>query len=252
MSTHHSDPRTKYPTPPYPEHDQINPGSDARMSVKADHGETSYRGNGKLQGRAALITGADSGIGRAVALAYAREGADVLISYLNEDEDARETARLVEEAGRKAVLMPGDISQEAHCQALLARVQQEFGRLDVLVNNAAYQMPHEDIGEIPAEDLHHTYGEERHPGERRRTRPDLDAADPLDPRGRGSARIWQADAPGTGRAAGGSRPGVRVTRLGRRQLHHGDGLRRHRRDDYRLMLRSCPTNVRRPTTKVER
>ena len=152
-----ADPRTKYPAPPLPEHDQPAPGSDAAMAVKADHGEESYHGSGKLTGRAALITGADSGIGRAVALAYAREGADVLISYLNEHEDARETARLVEEAGRRAVLVPGDISVETHCQELVRRAVAEFGRLDILVNNAAYQMPHEDIVDITAEELQHTY-----------------------------------------------------------------------------------------------
>ena len=127
------------------------------MNLKPDYGEQSYRGSGKLEGKVTLITGADSGIGRAVALAYAREGADVLISYLNEHDEAKETARLVEEADRRAVLVPGDISAEAHCQLLAKRAHAEFGRVDVLVNNAAYQMPREDIAQITAEELQHTY-----------------------------------------------------------------------------------------------
>src|SRR6059058_4022256 len=115
---------------------QTPPGTEALLTPKADHGETSYVGHGRLAGKATVITGADSGIGRAVAIAFAREGADVLIAYLNEDEDARETERLVKEAGRKAVLVPGDIADPAHCRAIIDRAVQEFGRLDVLVNNA--------------------------------------------------------------------------------------------------------------------
>jgi len=107
--------------------------------------------------RVALITGADSGIGRAVALAFAREGADVLISYLNEDEDAQETTRLVTEAGRKAVGVPGDISQEAHCQALVQRAVDEFGRIDLLVNNAAFQRTYQGIAEISSEEWDYTF-----------------------------------------------------------------------------------------------
>lgn len=127
------------------------------MTPKADHGETSYKGSGKLTGRKALITGGDSGIGRAVAIAFAREGADVLISYLNEDEDARETARYVEEAGRKAVLVPGDIQQESHCRQLVQRAVNELGGLDILVNNAAYQMAHESLQEISDAELDRTF-----------------------------------------------------------------------------------------------
>jgi NAD(P)-dependent dehydrogenase (short-subunit alcohol dehydrogenase family) len=117
-----------------------------------DHGEDTYRGTGRLTGRKAVVTGADSGIGRAVAIAYAREGADVLISYLNEDDDAKETASWVEKAGRKAVLVPGDISDPAHCRAIIARAVEEFGRVDVLVNNAAFQMSHQTVEEIPDEE----------------------------------------------------------------------------------------------------
>jgi NAD(P)-dependent dehydrogenase (short-subunit alcohol dehydrogenase family) len=123
------------------------------MRPKADHGEESYRGFDRLAGRVALITGADSGIGRAVAIAFAREGADVLISYLSEDEDARETARLVEEAGRRAVVVAGDIGDEAHCSSLVDRCVSELGRLDVLVNNAAVQTTHDTITEHPSDEI---------------------------------------------------------------------------------------------------
>jgi NAD(P)-dependent dehydrogenase (short-subunit alcohol dehydrogenase family) len=136
---------------------QTPPGTEALLTPKADHGEASYVGHGRLADKAALITGADSGIGRAVALAFAREGADVLISYLNEHEDARETERLVKEAGRKAVLVPGDLADPGHCRALVDRAVQEFGRIDVLVNNAAYQMSRASIEEIPDEEWDHTF-----------------------------------------------------------------------------------------------
>lgn len=157
ISSTQQDPQTKYPQPPYSDEKQEVPGTEAGMQPKADHGETSYRGSGKLTGRKALITGGDSGIGRAVAIAFAREGADVLISYLNEDEDARETARYVEEAGRKAVLVAGDISDETHCQQLIQRAVDELGGLDILVNNAAFQMAHESLQEISSEELDRTF-----------------------------------------------------------------------------------------------
>jgi len=116
------DPVKQYAKPPYEEQrQQPVPGTEADMVPKADHGETSYKGTGKLRGRKAVITGGDSGIGRAVAIAFAREGADVLISYLNEDKDAKETAKCIEEAGRKAVLVAGDISNEEHCNAIINR-----------------------------------------------------------------------------------------------------------------------------------
>ncbi|MFI7576063.1 SDR family oxidoreductase [Micromonospora sp. NPDC049497] len=125
-----------------PKQKQSPPGSTAEMTPKPDHGEDSYRGSGKLEGRRALITGGDSGIGRAIAIAYAREGADVLISYLGEEEDsdARETVRLVEEAGRRGVAVRGDITDERHCQELVDRAVRDLGGIDILVNNAAYQM----------------------------------------------------------------------------------------------------------------
>lgn len=140
-----------------PTQQQQPPGTEKALTPKADHGETSYQGSGKLAGKATVITGADSGIGRAVALAFAREGADVLIAYLNEHEDAKETARLVEEAGRKAVLMPGDLAEPAHCRAIVERAVQEFGRIDVLVNNAAFQMTHDSLEEIPDEEWDYTF-----------------------------------------------------------------------------------------------
>jgi NAD(P)-dependent dehydrogenase (short-subunit alcohol dehydrogenase family) len=139
-----------------PDQQQDLPGRTSEMEPRPDHGEQSYRGCGKLEGKAAIITGADSGIGRAVAIAFAREGADVLISYLNEDEDARETAKWVEQAGRRAVLVPGDVSQVAHCRAIVDQAMREFGRIDVLVNNAAVQYSHESIEEIPEEEWDRT------------------------------------------------------------------------------------------------
>jgi NAD(P)-dependent dehydrogenase (short-subunit alcohol dehydrogenase family) len=146
-----------FPKPPFPDQKQPMPGKTSEMDPKPDHGETSYKGSGRLQDKKAIITGGDSGIGRAVALAYAREGADVLISYLNEDDDARETQRLVEEAGRKAVLMPGDISDPAHCRAIIDRAVKEFGRIDILVNNAAHQATFTDVDEISDEEWDLTF-----------------------------------------------------------------------------------------------
>ncbi|WP_454199193.1 SDR family oxidoreductase [Nocardia sp. Marseille-Q1738] len=140
----------------FPEQQQEVPGTQARMNPVPDCGEDSYRGSGKLTGKAAVITGADSGIGRAVAIAYAREGADVLISYLNEDEDAKEVADLVTRAGRKAVLMPGDLADADHCRAVIERAVREFGKIDVLVSNAAFQMTHDNLEEISDEEFEHT------------------------------------------------------------------------------------------------
>jgi NAD(P)-dependent dehydrogenase (short-subunit alcohol dehydrogenase family) len=126
------------------------------MEPRPDCGEESYEGHGRLGGKAAVITGADSGIGRAVAIAYAREGADVLISYLNEHEDAQDTARYVEAAGQKAVLVAGDLSEPQHCRDVIAKAVEEFGRIDVLVTNAAYQMTRESLEEIPDDEWDHT------------------------------------------------------------------------------------------------
>jgi NAD(P)-dependent dehydrogenase (short-subunit alcohol dehydrogenase family) len=136
---------------------QQPPGSTTLMRRKPDHGEDSYRGSGRLTGKRTLITGGDSGIGRAVALAFAREGADVAIAYLSEDDDARETAALVEKAGRRAVLIPGDLSSREHCRAVIDQTVRELGGLDVLVNNAAFQMTHETVEEIPDEEWLHTF-----------------------------------------------------------------------------------------------
>lgn len=146
----------QYPRPPLPEQQQTPPGRTDAMQPRPDHGEDSYQGSGKLMGKKAIITGGDSGIGRAVAIAYAREGADVLISYLDEHDDARETARLVEQAGRKAVLVPGDISEAAHCQSIIDHAVQAFGKVDILVNNAAFQVTRTSIEEITEEEFDRT------------------------------------------------------------------------------------------------
>ncbi|NPT38625.1 SDR family oxidoreductase [Paraburkholderia xenovorans] len=149
---------TQRPAPPFPKQQQNHtPGHTAEMQPQPDHGERSYRGSGRLAGKAAIVTGGDSGIGRAVAIAFAREGADVLISYLDEDDDARETARWIEEAGRKAVLLPGDITNPAHCKAIVERAIEAFGRLDVLVNNAAYQMSYPSLDAISDQEWDKTF-----------------------------------------------------------------------------------------------
>ena len=140
-----------------PAQQQDVPGDQRSMDPVPDCGETSYRGSGKLTGKVAIVTGGDSGIGRAVAIAFAREGADVVISYLSEDEDAAETAQLVADAGRKALLIPGDVSKADHCREIVARTVRELGRIDVLVNNAAYQMSHSELEEISDEEWEHTF-----------------------------------------------------------------------------------------------
>jgi NAD(P)-dependent dehydrogenase (short-subunit alcohol dehydrogenase family) len=140
-----------------PTQQQEPPGLTAGMMPKPDHGELTYRGCGKLAGKKALITGADSGIGRAVAIAFAREGADILISYYNEHEDARETARWVEEAGRRAVLAAGDVKDEAYCSSLVERALSELGGLDILVNNAAHQRSFGAIEDISTEEWDVTF-----------------------------------------------------------------------------------------------
>jgi NAD(P)-dependent dehydrogenase (short-subunit alcohol dehydrogenase family) len=145
-----------FPKPPFPPQQQSLPGSSNAMNPKPDYGEESYRGSNRLQDKKALITGADSGIGRAVALAFAREGADVVVSYLDEHEDARETQRLVEESGRRCVLVDGDISDPAHCRALVKKTVEAFGRIDVLVNNAAHQRTFESIEDISDEEWNKT------------------------------------------------------------------------------------------------
>lgn len=136
---------------------QTMPGTTREMRPHPDHGEESYRGSGRLEGHCALITGGDSGIGRAVAIAFAREGADILVSYLCEDEDARETARWIEKAGRKAVLVPGDIQDSGHCRSLVDRAIEELGGLDILVNNAAHQATLTSLDEITDEEWEMTF-----------------------------------------------------------------------------------------------
>jgi NAD(P)-dependent dehydrogenase (short-subunit alcohol dehydrogenase family) len=158
MSTEQSrDPRKAQPQPPFPQQQQAEPGSEAQLQPPADHGERTYRGHGRLAGKAALITGGDSGIGRAVAVAFAREGADVMISYLDEHEDARETVKLVEDAGRVAEALAGDVQDEAHCRDLVQRALDRFGKLDILVNNAAFQEAAESLEEIPSEVFDRTF-----------------------------------------------------------------------------------------------
>jgi NAD(P)-dependent dehydrogenase (short-subunit alcohol dehydrogenase family) len=148
-----SDPRTRYAGPEQQKaQQQEHPGHSGAMEPEPDYGEASYRGSGKLTGKRALITGGDSGIGRAVALAFAREGADVMISHLEAEEaDARETCRLVRDSGRKAASLPGDIQDEQHCHHLVDRCVQELGGMDILVNNAAYQMSQDGIADITTE-----------------------------------------------------------------------------------------------------
>src|SRR5690348_6087543 len=136
------------PRPPFAEQQQSMPGSSAAMDPQPDYGETSYKGSDRLAGKKAIITGADSGIGRAVALAFPREGADVLVSYNNEHEDAKETQRLIENAGRKCVLMPGDLKEPRHCRAIVEKAISAFGQIDLLVNNAAHQASFSSIDDI--------------------------------------------------------------------------------------------------------
>jgi NAD(P)-dependent dehydrogenase (short-subunit alcohol dehydrogenase family) len=137
-----------FPKPPFPEQQQPTPGFSSQMDPPPDYGEDSYRGSQRLEGKKTLITGADSGIGRAVALAFAREGADVAISYLSEEDDARETRRLIEDSGRKCLLLPGDIGDAEHCREIVRKTVESFGRIDVLVNNAAYQTYIENVQDI--------------------------------------------------------------------------------------------------------
>ncbi len=136
---------------------QDYPGTETQMVPKPDHGDTSYKGCDKLVGKVAILTGGDSGIGRAIAIAYSREGADLVISYLSEDEDAEETKRLVEEAGRRCILIRGDVGDPAHCRSIVQRTVDHFGRVDILVNNAAFQMSRDSLDEIPDEEWVYTF-----------------------------------------------------------------------------------------------
>ncbi len=153
---------TDYPTPPYPEQQQSIPGRTEAMDPRPDHGEESYRGSGRLAGKKTIVTGGDSGIGRAVALAFAREGADVLISYLDEHDDADATRMLVEAEGRQAVLVAGDLSDPDHCRAVIARAVDAFGRIDVLVNNAAHQRSFARLEDIPDDEWQQTFATNIH------------------------------------------------------------------------------------------
>lgn len=146
-----------YPKPPFPEQQQDLPGSFRTMDPLPDHGEESWRGTGRLEGLKAIITGGDSGIGRAVAIAFAREGADVALSFLDETDDARSTADLVREAGRDCLTIAGDISDPAHCRRIIADTVNRFGRIDILVNNAAHQQTFDRIEDISDEEWRHTF-----------------------------------------------------------------------------------------------
>jgi hypothetical protein len=148
---------SQFAKPPFPSQQQPIPGRTAAMQPRPDHGEDSYKGSGRLRDKKVLLTGGDSGIGRAVAIAFAREGADLLVSYLDEDEDAAETQQLVEKAGRRCVLAPGDIADPRHCRALVDKAVEAFGRVDVLVNNAAHQMSFNAPDEISDEEWDRTF-----------------------------------------------------------------------------------------------
>ena len=147
------DPKTAYPEPPFPEQQQEPPGTEAELQPRADHGQETYRGSGRLTDRIAVITGGDSGIGKAVAIAFAREGADVVVNYIGdaEEADAQDTVGWVEEAGRKAVAIPGDLQDEKFCRTLIERAADELGNLDILVNNAAWQVSGDRIEEVTTE-----------------------------------------------------------------------------------------------------
>jgi NAD(P)-dependent dehydrogenase (short-subunit alcohol dehydrogenase family) len=146
-----------YPKPPFPARPQPMPGRTAKMDPVPDHGEDSYRGSDRLKDKVAILTGGDSGIGRAVAIAYAREGADLVIAYLDEHDDAQATKALVEAAGRRVVLVPGDIQDAAHCRHIVERAMAEFGAIDILVNNAAHQASFQEIGDISDEEWELTF-----------------------------------------------------------------------------------------------
>ena len=152
------DPREVGPKPPFPKQQQSHPGAVKKLDPPADHGEDSYAGTGKLKGRAAIVTGADSGIGRAVAIAFAKEGADVVLGYLPEEEsDAAEVVSIIEKSGRKAIKVSGDIREPEYSRALVTTALKEFGRLDIVVNNAGFQMAREKLEEVPLDEAKRTF-----------------------------------------------------------------------------------------------
>jgi NAD(P)-dependent dehydrogenase (short-subunit alcohol dehydrogenase family) len=152
------DPTTQHPQPEQPEQQLEHPGREREMDPQPDYGEQSYRGSGRLEGRRALVTGGDSGIGRAVALAFAREGADVVISHLPEEaEDGEQTVRLVRDAGRTGLALPGDLADARYCREIVERTVSELGGIDILVNNAAFQMAHEGLDDLPEAEIEHTF-----------------------------------------------------------------------------------------------
>jgi NAD(P)-dependent dehydrogenase (short-subunit alcohol dehydrogenase family) len=158
MMPKNPDPRDEGPKPPFPDQKQSHPGTVKRLNPPADHGEDSYTGTGRLLGQVAIITGADSGIGRATAIAFAKEGADIVLSYLPEEEaDALEVSVVIHETGRKAIRHPGDIGSLEYVKSLVSIAMKEFGRIDTVVNNAGFQMTHENIAEIPADEFEHTF-----------------------------------------------------------------------------------------------
>ena len=155
------DPRERFAKPPFPQEEQSASGSSNELTPPADYGEESYEGHGRLSGRSAVVTGGDSGIGRAVALSFTKEGADVLFTYLEgdagEEKDAQETVRLIEAAGGRVVAVAGDLRRKAFCEEMVRRAIKEFGRLDILVNNAAFQRTYERLTDVPEEEFDRTY-----------------------------------------------------------------------------------------------
>lgn len=147
------DPREAYPQPPFPDQSQEYPGLQLKMTPLPDDGRDSYQGSGKLEGKTALITGGDSGIGRSIAIAYAKEGADIVFAYLSEDSDAEETKNVVEKNGKKCIAIKGDIQDKSHCDSIVKRTIDAFGKVDILINNAAYQMSHKSIMDFTPESL---------------------------------------------------------------------------------------------------
>jgi len=151
------DPQKIYPIPPYAEQEQDPPGFESQMDPRPEFGKESYLGSGKLQDKVAIITGGDSGIGRSVATLFAKEGSDIVIAYLSEDEDAEETRQVVEDAGRACLLIKGDIGDKAHCQEIIKQTIDKFGSIDILINNAAFQNSVESITELTEDALERTF-----------------------------------------------------------------------------------------------